>query len=163
MGQPALAEPMALAQSTNWRHERSLTPSGNRMPATAETARDPIRASGPMVRTGKTEVPAFCDTPFGVRQCLRNAVSSVAAQGHLTGGRQLGQVVVAMKESRMIFGFCILAVLGGLSGVIAIGHVSQESSYGLDIALGALATLAGAFAQWAFGRHDQKPEDERKE
>lgn len=68
-----------------------------------------------------------------------------------------------MKEPRFIFGFSVLAVLGGLSGVIAMGHVKQESSYGLDIALGALATLAGAFAQWAFGRREEQPQEKRKE
>lgn len=68
-----------------------------------------------------------------------------------------------MKEPRFIFGFCVLAVLGGLSAAIALGHVKQESSYGLDIALGALATLAGAFAQWAFSRQEERPQEKRKE
>jgi len=57
-------------------------------------------------------------------------------------------------EPRMIFGFILLVLLAVLAGVVAIGHVKQDSSYGLDYILGSLATLAGGFAQWAFGKSE---------
>jgi hypothetical protein len=53
---------------------------------------------------------------------------------------------------RMIFGFAILVVLAVLAGIIAVGKITQESSYGLEIVLGALAVLSGGFAQWAFSK-----------
>jgi len=52
----------------------------------------------------------------------------------------------------MAFGFSILAVIAAVSLIIALGKVSQETSYGLEIVLGALAVLSGGFAQWAFGQ-----------
>lgn len=55
-----------------------------------------------------------------------------------------------MKDTRMIFGFCVLVVVFTLAVVIAIGKVEMATSYGLNIVLGCPATLAGAFAQWAF-------------
>lgn len=54
----------------------------------------------------------------------------------------------------MLFGFGLLLLISILAAVIAIGHVTKEGSYGLDIVLGSLATLTGGFAQWAFGRKD---------
>lgn len=55
-----------------------------------------------------------------------------------------------LKDWRMLFGFGLLVIIAALAGIIALGHVNQESSYGLDIVLGSLATLAGQFSQWAF-------------
>ncbi len=55
-----------------------------------------------------------------------------------------------LSEPRMLFGFGLLLVITVLALIIALGHVSQETSYGLEIVLGSLATLAGAFSQWAF-------------
>jgi len=59
-----------------------------------------------------------------------------------------------MREPRIIFGFSLLVVIAMLAGIIALGKVDQSTSYGLDIVLGSLATLAGAFSQWAFTRKD---------
>ena len=50
----------------------------------------------------------------------------------------------------MIFGLALLIVLAALAAAIAIGKVEQQTSYGLNIVLGSLGTLAGAFAMWAF-------------
>lgn len=55
----------------------------------------------------------------------------------------------------MILGFCILFIVAILAAIIALGHVEQSSSYGLDIVLGSLATLVGGFAQWAFTQKDK--------
>lgn len=52
---------------------------------------------------------------------------------------------------KMIFGFVMLIALVVLAGVIALGKVEQETSYGLDYVLGALSVMAGGFVQWAFG------------
>ncbi len=64
-------------------------------------------------------------------------------------------------DPRFLLGFGILAVLTVLSLLIALGSVKQESSYGLEIVLGSLATLCGAFSQWAFSKQkeveDKKP------
>jgi hypothetical protein len=59
-----------------------------------------------------------------------------------------------MKDMRMIFGFALLIIIAALAAIIALGHVEQSTSYGLNIVLGSLATLAGGFAQWAFGKKD---------
>ena len=52
---------------------------------------------------------------------------------------------------KMMFGFMLLLCIALLAGIIAIGHVHQESSYGLPEILGGLLALAGGFANWAFG------------
>jgi thiol:disulfide interchange protein len=56
------------------------------------------------------------------------------------------------------FGFLLLLVLGFLATITGLGKVEAASSYGLDIILGGLLTLAGAFAGWAFKekRSDEK-------
>ena len=53
-------------------------------------------------------------------------------------------------DARMLFGFGVLMVLTVLALLIGLGKVEQATSYGLEIVLGSLATLAGGFAQWAF-------------
>ena len=53
---------------------------------------------------------------------------------------------------RMVFGFSLLVILAGLALAIAIGHVQEQTSYGLMPLLTTLSTLAGGFAQWAFTR-----------
>jgi hypothetical protein len=60
----------------------------------------------------------------------------------------------------MIFGLILMVLLVVLAALVALGHVHQDSSYGLDYILGSLATLAGAFGQWAFRT---KPEDKEKQ
>ena len=61
-------------------------------------------------------------------------------------------------KDRMVFGFFLMFLLVCLAALVALGKVHQESSYGLDYILGSLATLAGGFAQWAFGKHPDKGE-----
>lgn len=66
-----------------------------------------------------------------------------------------------MTDSRLkiIFGFSILVVLAVLAAIVGLGTVRMETSYGLNIILGSLATLAGGFAQWAFGSSpESKPQ-----
>lgn len=61
----------------------------------------------------------------------------------------------------MIFGFCLLLILALLAGTIALGHIEEKTSFGLQPLLGSFLTLAGGFAQWAFsykGGKDDKPE-----
>lgn len=53
-------------------------------------------------------------------------------------------------DPRIIFGFGILLAILVLALIIALGRVTQDASYGLEIVLGSLATLSGGFAQWAF-------------
>lgn len=58
---------------------------------------------------------------------------------------------ITMAQAKMLFGFLLLICISTLSAVIAIGHVRQETSYGLPEILGGLLVLAGGFANWAFG------------
>jgi Zn-dependent protease len=53
------------------------------------------------------------------------------------------------------FGFCTLAAYFVLAVIIAIGHIQENTSYGLPIVLGALGPLGGAFVGWAFGQRDK--------
>ncbi len=55
-------------------------------------------------------------------------------------------------DLRMVFGFGGLLAIIVLALMIALGKVQQDTSYGLEIVLGSLSTLAGAFAQWAFSK-----------
>lgn len=52
------------------------------------------------------------------------------------------------------FGFSLLMVTAVLAAIIALGKVEMQTSYGLNIVLGSLATLSGNFAQWAFTHKD---------
>ena len=58
---------------------------------------------------------------------------------------------MSVEQQKMIFGFLALVVLATLAAVIALGKVSQDSSYGLDYILGGLTMMTGGFANWAFG------------
>lgn len=60
------------------------------------------------------------------------------------------------KEPRMLFGFCLLLILAVLAGVIALGKVEQQTSFGLQYILGAISALSGGFAQWAFSKPPEK-------
>jgi len=58
---------------------------------------------------------------------------------------------------KMTFGFLLLFLLAVLAGIIAVGKVEQETSFGLQYILGGLTALAGGFAHWAFGAdHDKE-------
>ncbi len=66
---------------------------------------------------------------------------------------------------KMGFGFLLLLLLVGLAMVIALGHVEEKTSYGLQFILGGLSTLSGGYAQWAFSRpstEEEKAEDRGK-
>ena len=65
---------------------------------------------------------------------------------------------MSITQQKMIFGFLLLVILAILIGMIAIGKVEQQTSYGLEGIIGALATLAGAFGNWAFGHHVETAE-----
>jgi len=53
---------------------------------------------------------------------------------------------------KLLFGIMLLVMLSTLAAIIAIGHVHQDTSFGLTYILGALSTLSGGFAQWAFSQ-----------
>jgi hypothetical protein len=57
---------------------------------------------------------------------------------------------------KALFGFALLFTIGSLAGVIALGKVMEESSYGLQIILGCITTLSGGFAAWAFGQRTKE-------
>jgi hypothetical protein len=58
--------------------------------------------------------------------------------------------------AKMGLGFLLLILLAVLAMVIALGKVEQSTSYGLNIILGGLLTLAGGFTQWCFGESRSK-------
>ena len=60
---------------------------------------------------------------------------------------------------KMLFGFLVLIALFLLAVIETMRKVKSESSYGLDIILGGLLTLAGSFATWAFHDPKSKPDD----
>ena len=69
---------------------------------------------------------------------------------------------MSIAQQKMIFGFLLLVLLSVLAGVIALGNVRQESSFGLQDILGGLLVLAGGFAHWAFSFSNEKV-DSKKE
>ena len=71
---------------------------------------------------------------------------------------------------RMIYGYCLLTILGFLAARIALGHVEEATSFGLVPVLTTLGVLAGGFTQWAFGSprvkddsNKDKPEPPKEE
>lgn len=52
---------------------------------------------------------------------------------------------------KLLFGFLLLVCLAALTAAIALGHVEENTSYGLIPIITCLATLAGSFSNWAFG------------
>lgn len=62
---------------------------------------------------------------------------------------------------KVVFGFAILIVLAVLAAIIALGKVQEASSYGLNIILGGLLTLAGGYASWAF--RDERTEENKRD
>jgi hypothetical protein len=52
-----------------------------------------------------------------------------------------------------LFGFGTLAAYFTLAVIIAVGHIQEQTSFGLPIVLGALGPLGGAFVGWAFGKN----------
>ena len=57
---------------------------------------------------------------------------------------------LSIDQQKMIFGFLLLLIIAGLVAIIAIGHVEEKSSFGLQPLEGCLLTLAGSFSTWAF-------------
>ena len=67
---------------------------------------------------------------------------------------------LSSDQQRMIFGFLLLIILATLTARVALGRVEEATSYGLMPLITCLATLSGAFAQWAFS--GKKDDDEPK-
>lgn len=61
----------------------------------------------------------------------------------------------------MIFGFLLLMIIAGITVAVAMGEVKEATSYGLMPLLTMLATLAGAFAQWAFSYSTRKTDEDK--
>lgn len=60
------------------------------------------------------------------------------------------------ERIKLLYGLCLLIILGGLAIAFGVGHVEEKTSYGLMPIVTALSTLAGAFAGWAFGTNNKK-------
>jgi hypothetical protein len=68
---------------------------------------------------------------------------------------------MSLARLKMGWGYLLLVGILSLCARIALGHVMQESSYGLTEIIGILAVLAGQWANWAFGesRSSSKPDE----
>jgi hypothetical protein len=64
--------------------------------------------------------------------------------------------------AKIVFGYLLLIALFALAVIETLRKVRSESSYGLDIILGGLLTLAGSFASWAFRNHDESGDDDER-
>lgn len=69
---------------------------------------------------------------------------------------------LSLDEWKMVWGFLLLFIVGGLTSRIALGKVEESTSYGLLPMIAMLAVLTGQWAQWAFGAKAGKDEDEQK-
>jgi hypothetical protein len=63
---------------------------------------------------------------------------------------------IKLAYLKMTYGFLMLGLLAVFAAVIALGHVEQASSFGLQDILGGLLVLAGGFAHWAFNTEVKK-------
>ena len=69
-----------------------------------------------------------------------------------------------MEKLKMAFGFLLLLLLLALACTLALSKVEEETSHGLMPLITAIATLAGAFANWAFGQnHHEEVTKEKHE
>ncbi len=68
-----------------------------------------------------------------------------------------------MSKLKMLFGFLLLICISTLAAMIALGHVHQDTSYGLPEILGGLLALAGGFSNWAFGESRSSLPTEKKD
>lgn len=66
---------------------------------------------------------------------------------------------MTIDRLKMLYGFLLLLLLAILAVVIALGKVEQQTSYGLLPIITALATLSGAFGNWAFKDSDKDKKD----
>ena len=49
---------------------------------------------------------------------------------------------------KYLYGFLLLSLISVLAGVIALGHVKEETSYGLKDIITGLLMISNAFAVW---------------
>ena len=63
--------------------------------------------------------------------------------------------MITIERLKMIWGFVLLLMLCILAGIFAVHKVEAQTSFGLMPVVTSLATLAGAFANWAFGESRQ--------
>lgn len=61
---------------------------------------------------------------------------------------------------KLLFGFLLLLILATLAVIIGVGKVEATTSFGLDIILGGLLTLSGAFCGWCFKEKQVEPRAE---
>lgn len=59
---------------------------------------------------------------------------------------------------KLLIGLMMFLSLVALASVIGLGHVEQNTSFGLQDVLGGLLVAFGAWSQWAFSGRD-KDED----
>jgi hypothetical protein len=69
---------------------------------------------------------------------------------------------LTMSRLKMAWGFLLLIGILSLCARIALGHVEQQTSYGLTDIIGILAVLAGQWANWAFGESRSSSGEEPK-
>ena len=82
---------------------------------------------------------------------------------HLPGTMGILSLDKMTHKQRAIFGFMLLGIWALLIGIIAIGHVEEQTSFGLRDCITGLAFLSGSWAQATFGsvKGDKEKEDEK--
>jgi len=63
-----------------------------------------------------------------------------------------------LKDPRMLLGFLMIGGLIALALAIAIGHVQQETSYGLPEIIECLKIFSAGFVFWAFTQKGEPPD-----
>lgn len=78
----------------------------------------------------------------------------------MSAGRAM-QSFHAIERLKVIYGFVLLLILGGLAAFFGVGHVEEKTSFGLMPVITTLSTLAGLFGGWAF--REKPPEELKRE
>ena len=64
----------------------------------------------------------------------------------------------SMDEYRMWWGFLLLIITAVLIGIIALGHVEEQTSAGLKDVIDILGVLGGGWVVWAFSNSKKDKE-----
>ncbi len=61
----------------------------------------------------------------------------------------------SLDQQKMVVGFLLVVIYAVLAGLIALGSVHKDTSYGLDFILGGLNSMTTGFTVWCFTSRNQ--------
>jgi hypothetical protein len=64
---------------------------------------------------------------------------------------------------KLLFGFCLLLIIGFLIRGIAVNNVDERTSFGLRELILIIGMISTNFSQWAFGSRRESSDDKEKE